>query len=79
MIQLRRLNGVKFYLNCELIKFVEATPDTLITLTQGEKFMVKETVDEVITLTENFHKRVFQEPAKQIVEDTSADWRKQER
>jgi len=79
MIQLRRINGVPFYLNCELIKFVEATPDTLITLTQGDKFMVKETVDQVITLTENFHKRVAQEPVKQIKENASADWRTQER
>lgn len=76
MIQLRRINGVPFYLNCELIKFVEATPDTLITLVQGDKFMVKESVELVIALTENFHKRVVQEPVKKIQEDTSADWRK---
>lgn len=49
MIILHRLNGKEFVLNAEHIKFVESTPDTLITLIAGdEKFMVKESVDEVI-------------------------------
>jgi len=34
--------------NAELIKFVESTPDTLITLTTGEKIMVRETLEEVV-------------------------------
>jgi flagellar protein FlbD len=50
MITLHRLNGKEFVLNAETIKFVEATPDTIITLvTNDEKFMVKESVDEVVT------------------------------
>ncbi len=50
MITLHRLNGKEFVLNAEHIKFVEATPDTVITLSQNdEKFMVKESVDEVIS------------------------------
>ena len=49
MITLHRLNGKEFTLNSELIKFVEKTPDTLITLSpDDEKFMVQETVDEVV-------------------------------
>jgi flagellar protein FlbD len=49
MIQLHRLNGKEFILNAELIKFVESTPDTLITLSEkDEKFMVKESVNEVV-------------------------------
>lgn len=49
MIQLHRLNGKAFVLNGEHIKFIEATPDTLLTLVNGdEKLMVKESVDEVI-------------------------------
>lgn len=50
MITLHRLNGKEFTLNADAIKFVEATPDTIITLvTNDEKFMVKEGVEEVIT------------------------------
>ena len=49
MIILHRLNGKEFVLNAEHIKFVESTPDTLITMnTNDEKFMVKESVKEVI-------------------------------
>jgi flagellar protein FlbD len=61
MIQVTRLNDKGFVVNCELIKFVEAIPDTLITLTTGEKLMVKETVDQVITATMDYRKRLYQE------------------
>jgi len=62
MIELSRLNGKTFILNCELIKFVESTPDTIITLSTGEKFMVKESTQEVVALTTNYLKRLNQEP-----------------
>jgi flagellar protein FlbD len=61
MITVSRLNSKKFILNCELIKYIEAIPDTLITLTSGEKLMVKESVEHVIEETMNFRKRLYQE------------------
>jgi flagellar protein FlbD len=48
MIPLTRLNNQSFVLNAELIKFIEATPDTMVTLTTGERLLVKETCDEVV-------------------------------
>ena len=48
MIHLSRLNGKPFVLNADLIKFIEATPDTIISLTTGEKIMVAEDVDTVV-------------------------------
>ncbi len=48
MIKLTRRNGAAFVLNAELIKFVEEVPDTIITLRDGEKVLVKETADEVV-------------------------------
>jgi flagellar protein FlbD len=48
MIHLSRLNGKPFVVNAELIKFVEATPDTVISLTTGEKILVGEDVDTVV-------------------------------
>jgi flagellar protein FlbD len=48
MIALTRLNNSAFVVNAELIKFIESTPDTMITLTSGERILVKETSDEVI-------------------------------
>ena len=50
MIRLTRLNGHPVYLNSELIKFVEASPDTVITLTNGEKVIARESAEEVAQL-----------------------------
>lgn len=64
MIILHRLNGKEFVLNAEHIKFVESTPDTLITLIAGdEKFMVKESVEDVIkSVIEYKHKWLYCPP-----------------
>jgi flagellar protein FlbD len=48
MIQVTRLNGKPIVVNAELIRFVEQTPDTLITLIGGDKLLVKEPMDEVV-------------------------------
>jgi flagellar protein FlbD len=48
MIGLTKLNRQTFVVNADLIKFIEATPDTLVTLTTGERILVQESTDEVI-------------------------------
>ena len=48
MIQLTRINHVPLVLNADLIEHLEVTPDTLIAMTTGQKFMVLESADEVI-------------------------------
>lgn len=48
MIKLTRLDGEVFVLNAELIRYVEARPDTFITLTSGERMVVREAMDEVL-------------------------------
>jgi len=48
MITLTRFNGSNFVLNMDLIETIEATPDTVITLVTGRKYVVKESVDEII-------------------------------
>jgi flagellar protein FlbD len=63
MITLHRLNGKEFVLNAEQIKFIESTPDTLITLmTNDEKFMVKESVEQVIQSVINYKRQWLWEP-----------------
>lgn len=47
MIKLTRLNGAEFVLNAEMIKEIEATPDTIITLDSDKKILVREPVDAV--------------------------------
>ncbi|HHV81833.1 TPA: flagellar FlbD family protein [bacterium] len=48
MIQVTRLNNTKFIINADLIETIEANPDTMISLTTGKKFVVRESVEEVM-------------------------------
>jgi flagellar protein FlbD len=48
MIRVSRLNGEPFLLNAELIRYVESLPDTFVTLTTGERIVVRESLDEVL-------------------------------
>ncbi|MDX8365071.1 flagellar FlbD family protein [Cytobacillus sp. Hm23] len=58
MITVTRLNGKQHTLNAIYILQIEAFPDTTITLTDGKKFVVKESVDEVKAQVEQFYKRI---------------------
>lgn len=57
MIQLTRLNQQQLVLNSDLIEHVESTPDTVITLTTGSKFMVRESASEIIRLVVEFRRQ----------------------
>jgi len=59
MVRLTRLNSQPLVVNSDLIKFVEQSPDTLITLVNGEKFMVRETSDEVVRLIVAFRRSIL--------------------
>ncbi len=48
MIRLTRLNGRPFVLNAEMIRTVEQNPDTTISLVNGDHFIVKESMEEVV-------------------------------
>lgn len=48
MIKVTRLNDAQLVINADLIEFVEAIPDTIISLTTGKKIMVKESIDDII-------------------------------
>lgn len=59
MIHLTRLNNSKFTINSDLIKIVEQSPDTVITLLSGEKILVQETVDEVVERVVEFRRHLL--------------------
>ena len=59
MIQLTRLNNSRLAVNCDLIKYVEEAPDTVITLVNGEKLVVRETTEEVIERVREFRRSVW--------------------
>jgi flagellar protein FlbD len=48
MIHVTRLNHTPVVLNCDLIEQIEATPDTVISMTSGQKIMVLESTEEII-------------------------------
>jgi len=54
MIKVTRLNDSQLVINSDLIEFVEAIPDTIISLTTGKKIMVKESIDEIIERVAQF-------------------------
>ncbi|GJM25482.1 MAG: hypothetical protein DHS20C16_18970 [Phycisphaerae bacterium] len=58
MIVVTKLNGKAVVVNAELIKLIESTPDTLITLTSGDHFMVKEEVEEVVERAVEYARRI---------------------
>jgi flagellar protein FlbD len=60
MISLTRLNNSSLTVNSDLIKFVEQSPDTVITLVNGEKILVRESVDEVMQRIIEFRRSVLQ-------------------
>ena len=59
MIQLTRLNHTPVVLNSDLIEHIEITPDTVISLTTGAKFMVLETAEEVVARVVKFRSAVL--------------------
>ncbi|HWY57971.1 MAG TPA: flagellar FlbD family protein [Terriglobales bacterium] len=60
MIQLTRLNNSPLIVNSDLVKFVEQSPDTVITLVNGEKILVRETADEVLNRIVEYRRSVLQ-------------------
>ncbi|MBZ5604239.1 MAG: flagellar FlbD family protein [Acidobacteriia bacterium] len=58
MIHLTRINHVPMVLNSDLIEHIEATPDTVISLTNGQKLIVLETADEIIRKVIDFRRRI---------------------
>jgi len=66
MIQLTRLNGIPIVLNSDLIKTAEASPDTMLTLTNGEKIIVRESCEEVTDRVLGYRARLLSIAARRL-------------
>lgn len=62
MIKLKRLDGGEVVINVDLIEIVEAKPDTIVTLTTGQKFLVADTPDEIIKKTVDYKRSITSYP-----------------
>jgi flagellar protein FlbD len=58
MIRVTRLNNSELVINTDMIEFIEAIPDTIISLTTGKKVMVKESIDEIISRVEDYKRKI---------------------
>ena len=63
MIILTRLNGSQYFLNPELIMTVERTPDTVVTLINEKKFIVKESPEDIQEQYISYRRRVMFTPS----------------
>ncbi len=59
MIMLSRLNGLPFALNPDLIERAEATPDTVLTLCDGSKLLIGETVEELVARVRDYRASIL--------------------
>ncbi|MFC1692526.1 flagellar FlbD family protein [Candidatus Latescibacterota bacterium] len=62
MIKLTRINDSAIVINAEHIEFVEALPDTIVTMTNGQKILVKEPLDDVIERTKDYKRSIIKGP-----------------
>lgn len=65
MIRLTRLKGEEIIVNVDLIKLIESTPDTLLTLSTGDKLHVTESPEEVIARVIAFKRKIYASPLLQ--------------
>lgn len=63
MIKLTKLNGEEFVVNAGLIRYVESRPDTYVTLTTDDRFIVKESLEEVVSRSISYSRLVRLAPA----------------
>ncbi|HEX3891764.1 MAG TPA: flagellar FlbD family protein [Terracidiphilus sp.] len=66
MIQLTKLNGTPMVLNSDLIKTAEAAPDTMLTLINGEKLIVREPIDAVVDAILAYRARLLATVAQRV-------------
>jgi flagellar protein FlbD len=58
MIEVERVNGNKMLINPDLIKFIEVTPDTVVTFTDGEKIILRTKPDDIVRSIVLFRKQL---------------------
>ena len=65
MIELTRLNGTHLAINSDLIQSMESSPDTTLTLINGEKLVVRESSEQVVDLALHYRARLIAEAARE--------------
>lgn len=66
MIQLTRLNHASLIVNCELIEHIESTPDTVLSMTSGQRITVLEPAEEVVRRVVEYRRRITNGPVEVV-------------
>ncbi len=64
MIRVTRLDGTPIVVNADLVQWIEETPDTMLTLTTGERLLVKESADEIVRRALEFKRAAAAGPGR---------------
>lgn len=64
MIQLTRINGTELLVNEQFIEIAEQTPDTVVTMQNGHRYLVKETIAEIIDKAAAYRRESFPDSGK---------------
>ena len=67
MIKVTRLNNSELWVNAEMIEFIEATPDTIVSLTDHTKIVVKESPQAIVDAVVAYRRRIYNQ-RPQIIE-----------
>ena len=59
MIILTKINNQEFAINSDLIETIEQTPDTIITMTTGNKYVVKQSQEEIIRRIIQYKRKIY--------------------
>ncbi|MFI3231226.1 MAG: flagellar FlbD family protein [bacterium] len=59
MIRVTKLNDMELVINADFIELIQSVPDTTITLSTGQKIIVKESVDEIIDKIADYKKSII--------------------
>lgn len=59
MIKLTRLNGTVILVNESFLESAEEAPDTVITMQNGHRYLVKESIDEIVSMSEQFRRECY--------------------
>ena len=71
MVKVTRLNHTQIVLNSDLIEHIEGTPDTVISMSNGQRLIVLESAEEIVNRVVEFRKRIHA-PSPTILNEVEA-------
>jgi flagellar protein FlbD len=73
LISLTRLNRIAVIVNSDLIELIESTPDTVISMTTGEKIVVREAPHEIVNRIRDFRRSIYFRPEEMMLSPALKD------